>query len=76
MGYEAMVDEVQELYLSGRKDEAGAAIPAELIEKLSLLGPADKIRHDLEAWRDSIVTTLLISGDQATVRQAAEIVLG
>ena len=40
MGYEAMVDEVQELYLSGKKDEAGAAIPAELIEKLSLRRPA------------------------------------
>jgi F420-dependent oxidoreductase-like protein len=76
MGYEAMVDEVQELYLSGRKDEAAAAIPAELIEKLSLVGPPDKIRHDLEAWRDSIVTTLLVSGDAATVRHAAEIVLG
>jgi F420-dependent oxidoreductase-like protein len=51
MGYEAMVDEVQELYLSGKKHEAGAAIPARLIEALSLVGPKDKIRHDLEAWR-------------------------
>ena len=33
MGYEAMIDEVQELYLSGKKDEAGAAIPRELIER-------------------------------------------
>jgi F420-dependent oxidoreductase-like protein len=76
MGYEPMVDEVQDLYLSGRKNEAAAAIPAELIEKLSLVGPPDKIRHDLEPWRDSMVTTLLISGDGATVRQAAELVLG
>jgi F420-dependent oxidoreductase-like protein len=76
MGYEAMIDEVQELYLSGKKDEAGAAIPRELIERLSLIGPPDKIRHDLEPWRESIVTTLLITGDAATVRQAAEIVHG
>lgn len=76
MGYEAMVDEVQELYLSGKKNEAGAAIPRELIEALSLIGPRDKIRHDLEAWRESIVTTLLIAGDAATVRNAAELVLG
>jgi hypothetical protein len=76
MGYEALVDEVQDLYLNGKKDEAGAAIPTELIEKLSLIGPADKIRHDLEPWRESIVTTLLVSGDTETVRQAAEIVLG
>src|SRR4051812_26633219 len=76
MGYEEMVDEVQELYLGGKKDEAAAAIPQKLIEELSLIGPPDKIRHDLEAWRESIVTTLLVSGDAATVRTAAELVLG
>jgi hypothetical protein len=75
MGYEEMVDKVQELYLSGKKDEAGAAIPTKLIEELSLIGPADKIRHDLDRWRESIVTMLLVSGDAATVRTAAELVL-
>jgi F420-dependent oxidoreductase-like protein len=76
MGYEAEVARIQELYLSGRKDEAAAAIPTRLLEQLTLIGPPDKIRHDLEAWRESIVTTLLIGGDPATLRQAAEIVLG
>jgi alkanesulfonate monooxygenase SsuD/methylene tetrahydromethanopterin reductase-like flavin-dependent oxidoreductase (luciferase family) len=76
MGHGDMVDTVQELYLSGRKDEAGAAIPFELIDQLSLIGPPDKIRHDLEAWRESIVTTLLVAGDAATIRTAAELVLG
>jgi len=76
MGYEEMVDSVQELYLSGKKDDAAAAIPQELIEKLSLIGPKEKIRDDLEAWRESIVTTLLIAGDPATLNTAAELVLG
>ena len=76
MGYEEMVEKVQDLYLDGKKDEAAAAIPQELIERLSLIGPPDKIRHDLEPWRESIVTTLLVSGDAATARAAAEIVLG
>jgi F420-dependent oxidoreductase-like protein len=76
MGYEEMVETVQDLYLDGKKDEAAAAIPQELIERLSLIGPPDKIRHDLEPWRESIVTTLLVSGDAATARAAAEIVLG
>src|SRR5256712_2479038 len=58
MGYEDMVREVQDLYLAGKKDEAAAKIPTDLIEQLSLVGPKDKIRHDLDAWRDSIVTTL------------------
>jgi F420-dependent oxidoreductase-like protein len=76
MGYEKEVAEVQDLYLSGKKDEAGARIPTALIEQLSLIGPREKIRDDLEAWRESIVTTLLISGDAATLRAAAELVLG
>jgi hypothetical protein len=71
-----MVDTVQDLYLEGKKDEAGAAIPQQLIEDLSLIGPPDKIRHDLEAWRDSIVTMLLVTGDAETVRTAADLVLG
>jgi F420-dependent oxidoreductase-like protein len=76
MGYEQEVAEIQDLYLSGKKDEAGAKIPTALIEQLSLIGPPAKIRDDLEAWRESIVTTLLISGDVDTIRTAAELVLG
>lgn len=76
MGYEAEVGRIQELYLAGNKDEAAAAVPQELIEQLTLIGPADKIRHDLEAWRESSVTTLLIGGDSATLRATAEVVLG
>jgi hypothetical protein len=51
-------------------------VPTKLIEQLALIGPKDKIRDELEAWRESIVTTLLIGGDPATLRTAAEIVLG
>ncbi|MEA2424321.1 MAG: hypothetical protein QOH13_731, partial [Thermoleophilaceae bacterium] len=51
-------------------------IPQELIEAMALIGPVEKIRDDLEAWRESIVTTLLISGDVGTLRTAAELVLG
>jgi F420-dependent oxidoreductase-like protein len=76
MGYEAEVAKIQELYLSGHKAEAAAAVPTELIDKLTLIGSKEKIRHDLEAWRDSIVTTLLITGDAANLRTAAELVLG
>jgi F420-dependent oxidoreductase-like protein len=76
MGYEREVAEIQELYLSGKKDEAGAKIPAALIEQLSLIGPREKIRDDLAKWRESVVTTLLISGDAQTLRTAAELVLG
>jgi F420-dependent oxidoreductase-like protein len=76
MGYEAEVARIQELYLDGKKQEAAAAVPQDLIEQLTLIGSADKIRHDLDAWRESSVTTLLIGGDPSMLRQAAELVLG
>jgi F420-dependent oxidoreductase-like protein len=76
MGYEKEVAEIQDLYLSGKKDEAGAKIPTALIEQLSLIGSREKIRDDLAKWRESIVTTLLISGDATTLQTAAELVLG
>jgi F420-dependent oxidoreductase-like protein len=76
MGYEADVRKIQELYLEGKKDEAMAAVPQKLIEELTLIGPKDKIRDKLAAWRESSVTTLLIAGDPPTLRTAAELVLG
>jgi len=76
MGYEQEVAKIQELYLSGHKDEAAAAVPTKLVEQLTLIGPTEKIRNDLDAWRESIVTTILIGGDVQTLRTAAELVLG
>jgi F420-dependent oxidoreductase-like protein len=76
MGYEADVRKIQDLYLDGKKEEAAAAVPRELIEQLTLIGPAEKIRDELEVWRESSVTTLLIGGDPQTLRTAAELVLG
>jgi F420-dependent oxidoreductase-like protein len=76
LGYEAEMEEIQDLYLDGKKDEAAARVPRQLIDDLSLIGPPDKIRADLDKWRESIVTTLLVAGDASTVRQAAELVLG
>jgi F420-dependent oxidoreductase-like protein len=76
MGYGAEAKKIQDLYLDGKKDEAAAAVPTKLVEELALIGPADKIRHELEAWRGSPVTTILVAGPQQRLRQAAELVLG
>lgn len=62
MGYEREVDEIQDLYLAGRKDEAAAAIPRRLLEQLTLVGSREKVLHDLEPWKASQVTTLLVQG--------------
>src|SRR3954465_1834453 len=58
-GFEEAADEVQELYLSGKKDEAAAALPAELIDMTSLCGPLDRIKERLEVYRDAGVGTLI-----------------
>jgi F420-dependent oxidoreductase-like protein len=76
LGYEAEAKRIQDLYLDGKKQEAAAAVPTALVEALALIGPEEKIRDDVEAWRDSIVTTLLVSGDAATLRRVAALVHG
>jgi len=74
MGYETEVRKIQELYLNGHKEEAAAAVPTKLIEQMTLIGPKEKIRDELAAWRESIVTTLLVAGDPQTLQTAAELV--
>jgi alkanesulfonate monooxygenase SsuD/methylene tetrahydromethanopterin reductase-like flavin-dependent oxidoreductase (luciferase family) len=76
MGYGDDVRKIQELYLAGHKAQAAAAVPTQLIEELTLIGSKERIRDGLAAWRESIATTLLIGGDPATLRTAAELVLG
>lgn len=68
MGYQAVADKVQDLYLAGRKEEATAAIPTSLVEDTALIGPPAKIREDLARWEGTVVTTLLLRGDAATLR--------
>jgi F420-dependent oxidoreductase-like protein len=75
MGYEAEATKIQELYLAGHKDEAAAAVPTRLIEDTALIGPKEKIRDELEAWRESIATTLLVAGGPAELETMAELVL-
>jgi hypothetical protein len=72
-GFEAEGHRVQELFLAGRRAEAIAAVPDDLVDETSLLGPKARIRERLAAWRASPVTTLLVgSTDPTVVRFLAE----
>ncbi len=62
MGFEEAAVRIQDLYLSGRRDEAMAAVPAELIDACHLVGPADRIRERLQRWSGTNVSTLMIGG--------------
>jgi len=76
MGYEEAATKIQDAYLDGRKDDAMAAVPTAMVEDIALIGPVAKVRDDLEAWRASRATTMLINGDAATLRTMADLVLG
>jgi F420-dependent oxidoreductase-like protein len=76
MGYEGEAKVIQDLYLDGKKNEAAAAVPTQLVEDVALVGPREKVRDDLEMWRESQVTTMIVSGGAAQLRDIAELVLG
>jgi F420-dependent oxidoreductase-like protein len=60
-GFEDAALRVQELYLEGRKEEAAAALPGELIDTLALVGPRDRVRERLAVYREAGVGTLMVS---------------
>jgi F420-dependent oxidoreductase-like protein len=60
-GFEAAAKEIQDLYLDGKRDEAAAAVPDELIDTVTLCGPADHVRERLAVYRDAGVGTLGIT---------------
>lgn len=76
LGYERAVDEIQSLFLNGKQAEAIAAVPREMVDEICLVGPPAKIRDDLQAWRDSQVTTLIVGGAPDTLRTMAELLYG
>ena len=51
LGFEDAAVQIQDLFLSGKKDEAAAAVPAELIDACHLVGPLDRIKERLDRWK-------------------------
>jgi F420-dependent oxidoreductase-like protein len=72
-GFEAEAKEIQDLFLDGKQRDAAAAVPDKLIDEMALVGPPERIKDRLGAWRESGATTLLVSArDPATLRTVAE----
>jgi F420-dependent oxidoreductase-like protein len=73
-GYEELAGRLQDLYLSGRKNEAQAAVPDELVDSVALVGPKERIRDQLARWKASPIKTLLIGTSQPeALRLVAEL---
>jgi F420-dependent oxidoreductase-like protein len=72
-GYENEAREIQELFLAGNQTEAVGKVPDAFVDEVSLVGPVERIRDRLAAWRESGATSLLVSSrDLATLRGVAE----
>jgi F420-dependent oxidoreductase-like protein len=75
-GFEAAAKEIQDLYLDGKKQDAAAAVPDELVDEISLIGPKERIADRLDAWRESGITTMIVGAAQPeALRVMAELVL-
>lgn len=73
MGYGDEVKEIQRLFLSGRKEEAAAIVPDEMVTDTMILGNVDEVRDQVKVWEDSGVTMLLVTcRDVAHMRQLSE----
>lgn len=74
LGYEAEAEKIQQLFMEGKRDEAARVLPDELVDSMALVGPRDRIRDRLQAWRDSRVSTILVAAtDQETLREISEV---
>jgi len=80
LGYEEAAETIQNFYLDGKKKDAEAAVPAELIDEISLVGPAARIKDRMQAWKDvakthKVRTMVLTGGSVEALRVAAEAAL-
>ena len=73
-GYEKEAEQIQDLYLDGKKEEAAALVPAELLESMSLIGPEGYVRDRLAALKESGVTTLNVTPMRPTHEERVRLI--
>ena len=74
MGHGDLARRVQELFLAGRRDEATALVPDELVDDMHIIGTPAEVRARAAEWEASGVTTLLLSlREPSVIRQVADL---
>ena len=74
-GFEADAKKIQDLYLDGKRPDAVAAVPDELVDEVALCGPRERIADLLEMWKESPVTTMIVgTGQPEALEVMAELV--
>jgi F420-dependent oxidoreductase-like protein len=76
MGYEAAAAAIQARYLDGDTKGAIAAVPTPMVEDVALIGPWAKIAEEIKRWRDTVLTTFVISTDLCHLSRIADLVRG
>jgi F420-dependent oxidoreductase-like protein len=74
LGYHDECAQIQELYLSGDRAAAIAAVPLRMVEDVALVGPPQKIREELPRWEATTITTMLVSGPPPLLELVAGLV--
>ncbi|HEX7478039.1 MAG TPA: LLM class F420-dependent oxidoreductase [Polyangiales bacterium] len=80
LGYGEAALKIQDLYLGGKKEEAAAAVPDQLVDDVTLVGPKERIKERLQAWiaagkQHQVGTMIIGSGQPEALRVIAETVL-
>jgi F420-dependent oxidoreductase-like protein len=73
LGYESECAAIQTLYLDGRRSDAIAAVPTALVEDVALVGPLSKVVEEAQRWKDTVITTALITGPASQFATIKEI---
>jgi len=74
IGYEEAAEKIQDLYLAGKKNEAIAAVPNDLVDAVALVGPEARIRDRFQIWKASPVGTMILGAAQPeAIRLMAEL---
>ncbi|HEY3182757.1 MAG TPA: LLM class F420-dependent oxidoreductase [Gaiellaceae bacterium] len=75
-GWEQEARAIQDAFLDGRQRDAAALVPDAFVDQAALVGPKERIRDRLDAWRESGATTMLVSTrDESSLRALAEVAL-
>lgn len=75
MGYEREVDQIGELFLAGKKAEAIAAVPDEMVAETMIVGPKEKVRDEIVRWEEAGVSMLMVTArTPELIRGLAELV--
>lgn len=74
-GWPGEAKKIQDLFLDGKKKEAAAAVPDDMVDGVALLGSKERVRDRIAEWKETRATGLLVGGDPASLEALAGIVL-